>query len=265
MDVPLIRRHLILEKVVEYLNTRINEYYRFYKPTVQILIEEQKRLNENETPKETQEILPTKMIQKEIELDSDSVDREVGLDLVKLSNHREPNEDEFKCNYCICAKVEILEQKGEMIKCIYCRNLFHLVCLKLNHPQRVFVCPECILPRLDPLHQSIDVLLEPKIFNTLNNSQGYHGFYVNKLNYTAEIRCLRIDGKNSEEISWPDYGELQLNGKKIGDFKPLAQNSSLKKRKDDKIKLDVMEKANNFITIKEFSCTNEQKQTYRIH
>lgn len=40
LDVPIIRRHLILEKIVEYLNTRINEYYRFYKPTVQILIEE---------------------------------------------------------------------------------------------------------------------------------------------------------------------------------------------------------------------------------
>jgi len=40
LDVPLIRRHIILEKIVEYLNTRINEYYRFYKPTVQILIEE---------------------------------------------------------------------------------------------------------------------------------------------------------------------------------------------------------------------------------
>jgi len=49
------------------------------------------------------------------------------------------------------------------------------------------------------------------------------------------VRCIKLDGKiNSEEPTWPDIGELTLNGKKIFDFKPLQNNSALKKRKDEK-------------------------------
>lgn len=35
-----------------------------------------------------------------------------------------------------------------------------------------------------------------------------------------------------DEPTWPDYGELLVNGAKLYDFKPLALNTSLKKRKD---------------------------------
>lgn len=39
---------------------------------------------------------------------------------------------------------------------------------------------------------------------------------------------------NSEEPTWPDIGELTLNGRRVFEFKPLQCNSSLKKRKDEK-------------------------------
>lgn len=53
-----------------------------------------------------------------------------------------------------------------------------------------------------------------------------------------ELRSIKIDGQY-EDISWPDLGDLQLNGKKIQDFRPLANNSCLKKRKDEKLMLNI--------------------------
>ena len=56
-----------------------------------------------------------------------------------------------------------------------------------------------------------------------------------------EIRCIRIDGKDIKtlyETTWPDLGEILINDKKLLELKPLQQNSSLKKRKDEKIFID---------------------------
>lgn len=52
------------------------------------------------------------------------------------------------------------------------------------------------------------------------------------MQYAIEIRCVRLDGPHNYDTTWPDLGELRINEKKILDFKPLAKNSSLKKRKD---------------------------------
>ena len=48
-----------------------------------------------------------------------------------------------------------------------------------------------------------------------------------------EIRCFRLDGKNNYSITWPDIGDIKLNDQKIHEMKALAENSSLKKRKDE--------------------------------
>lgn len=51
-----------------------------------------------------------------------------------------------------------------------------------------------------------------------------------------EVRCIRIDGtKNIYETTWPDLGIMKLNNETILEFKPLQSNSSLKKRKDEKL------------------------------
>jgi hypothetical protein len=40
------------------------------------------------------------------------------------------------------------------------------------------------------------------------------------------------DNHGLDEPTWPDYGEILVNGTRVMDFKALAQNTSLKKRKD---------------------------------
>ena len=69
-----------------------------------------------------------------------------------------------------------------------------------------------------------------------------------------EIRSIRVDGKCLYETSWPDLGEITINDKKHLDLKPLQNNSSLKKRKDEKIFVEsiMVKEGNNKITIREF-------------
>jgi len=55
-----------------------------------------------------------------------------------------------------------------------------------------------------------------------------------------------------------------LNGKKILDFRPLANNSCLKKRKDEKLMLNIESGQVNILTIRESNGTSEMK-AYRIN
>ncbi len=69
------------------------------------------------------------------------------------------------------------------------------------------------------------------------------------------------------ETSWPDLGEMEMNDHKLLEFKPLQNNSSLKKRKDEKYYLRDPKLINlgpNFIVCKEESFEKEQKAQYRI-
>lgn len=51
----------------------------------------------------------------------------------------------------------------------------------------------------------------------------------------VEIRCIKIDGTNAaDDITWPDIGDLMLNGRTVLSFIPMQANSSQKKRKDSK-------------------------------
>lgn len=51
----------------------------------------------------------------------------------------------------------------------------------------------------------------------------------------VEIRCIKLDGEHFFEHTWPDRCCIRLNGKTIKEIKPLHQNSSLKKRRDEKL------------------------------
>jgi len=50
------------------------------------------------------------------------------------------------------------------------------------------------------------------------------------------VRSLKIDGKSYDHC-WIDSGEIVLNGKTVQEFFPLPKNSSLSKRKDQKLLL----------------------------
>ena len=55
----------------------------------------------------------------------------------------------------------------------------------------------------------------------------------NNTSYFVEVRCTRLGSKAGEQ-EWMDYGFLVMNNVKCLEFFPLEEESSLKKRKDNK-------------------------------
>ena len=51
--------------------------------------------------------------------------------------------------------------------------------------------------------------------------------------FGVEVRCVMINGICHEQ-TWPDAGDLYINGVRVRQFNPLVANSSLHKRKDEK-------------------------------
>lgn len=194
VDIQILKRHRVLAKIVECLNTSIFEFFRLQQKQIEFLIEQQKRLEkiENEA-KETQELAPkfknyprpTQPIEIH-EIESDSAPEPVPeLDeMQRLANYREPTEQDLRCPFCICAKLEIIVDESFCIRCIVCKNYFHVGCLRLDpaKPKRTFTCPECILPRLDQLHQVSpkQTYLQPALFTPSLKPETVYSFYVNK-------------------------------------------------------------------------------------
>lgn len=123
-----------------------------------------------------------------------------------------------------------------------------------------FECPSCILRKYDPLHKveetkvdsqiisnkNLEFILTPKEFARLSTGN----------DFALEVRCIRIDGsKNIYETTWPDFGIMKMNGEIVLELKPLQNNSSLKKRKDEKYTfkgMKCLKEGTNHLTIQEF-------------
>lgn len=101
----------------------------------------------------------------------------------------------------------------------------------------LFECPECVLSRCDPLHEVLKVLIPPYITDSQRHDFMLDENTVKEIKshetIGVEVRCIRLEEKSHEQ-TWPHSGELILNQYKYLEFKPLQQNSSLKKRKDEK-------------------------------
>ena len=131
-----------------------------------------------------------------------------------------------------------------LVKCSNsdCENRFHIKCIKWKRDKtKPFVCPRCIILNNDPSNEVQSILVEPRI---LINEEVYD-FVIsftdfkklenkNDKSIGIEIRCLKLDGKGINYQTWPDSGSLKLGNQIIAKFKPLHQNSALKKRKDEK-------------------------------
>jgi hypothetical protein len=127
------------------------------------------------------------------------------------------------------------------VSCSLCDRKWHLRCARQQGtPESRFECAICILHDQDPMHQVIDKLLTATF---LNNGTKYqfrlsHEIMQNlqhNQSLFVEIRILKFDGINTYETTWPDKGSLKFNDVFLKEFKPLAVNSSIKKRKDEKL------------------------------
>ncbi|CAD8127578.1 unnamed protein product [Paramecium sonneborni] len=267
-DVPKINRHIILKKIIDHINQRINNFFQHQKSTIQFLIEQQKIIDSQSTR--------SSPIVIDLEIDSnqktpDEQQQKVQKqeqELITLAQYSNPTEEQLNCPYCVCKKSNQIVLKPLALRCAVCKNYFHISCLRIEKPKKVFVCPECIIIGMDPLHELQESILDPVIFQSLEGrvNQFTQKFEMKKglpTEHLVELRSIKIDGQ-FEDICWPDLGDLQLNGKKIQDFKPLANNSCLKKRKDEKIMLNIEQGQVNILTIREQNGSQDLK-SYRIN
>lgn len=174
---------------------------------------------------------------------------------------------------CICSGIKSPEEPIMICYNSSCQQKFHLSCLRYKAPEQD--CPLCFLKKMDPLNQVLKVLAEPFLITTVPNILYRKKFQLDLESFKQvqenedcylEFRSLRLDEDYKCENSWLDYGTISLNDSIVLELNPLALNSCLKKRKDEKItikhslKLDQNEVK---LTIKD--CLHEEEaKTLRI-
>lgn len=138
-----------------------------------------------------------------------------------------------------------------------------------------FECYSCVLRKYDPLNEVRHTLHYPQVIKQYMmtsldfdvSEQHYQLLQSRNESYQIEFRGIRIEGKYLYEITWPDLGELLFNEQKILEWKPLQNNSALKKRKDDKLpfrECQFIYKGRNRLTIREFQPSTEQRSQLKL-
>lgn len=176
---------------------------------------------------------------------------------------------------CLCG-IEIQSESDGVLTCINscCRRKVHTACAKIKYgieEAKIYECIDCLLKRSDPLHEILSVLKCPLKLNNTSIEvfipKDMYQMILTNENIGLEIRCMRLEEK-SIEPTWPYQGELHLNGRKEFELKPLASNSSLKKRRDEKYFTQRVNLGMNNLYIKYYPGQHSQKspdtETYFI-
>lgn len=160
---------------------------------------------------------------------------------------------------CLCGIIISSGTKEPHTLCINeaCGRKMHTNCTKLKNPNeeaKIFECFDCVLRKCDPLHEILSTLQT----STQLTSNKKIDFYIDNEtisqiksneNIGIEVRCIRLEEKYLEQ-TWPQKGSLCLNNKKELEFKPLQNNSSLKKRRDEKFFSRNVNSGSNSLVIK---------------
>ena len=144
---------------------------------------------------------------------------------------------------CFCGQKGTKKDIGLWITChnMDCGAKFHHECL----PWRLgdidnFECPSCIILNNDPLNDVIQILFDPSILISemeylFKLTSEHFSKITEDVNIGIELRSIKMDGEHFFEQTWPDKCSIKINSKLIKEVKPLHQNSSLKKRRDEKL------------------------------
>lgn len=156
---------------------------------------------------------------------------------------------------CVCSGQSV--SQGPNVQCRSCENYFHLQCLRMSKvKESQYLCPDCVMLKLDPMSRVKLILCKPQNFRPTQHAPSKTmSFPIGKResDVHVEIRCIRINGGlGQEEITWPDVGDLTINGIMQKEFKPLARNCATKKRKDEKfVAKEIKYETNNIVRLRE--------------
>ncbi|CAD8146691.1 unnamed protein product [Paramecium octaurelia] len=149
------------------------------------------------------------------------------------------------CNYCLCTDTKTIEiQDG------------------------VRICTQCLLVSINPFQKIITKLAFAEYRSSgKENAKTCHSFTIeNSFDCNLEIRCVSLNKQGLYDLTFPMSCTLLINGIPIKEIRPLQEKSSLKKRRDSSIFLNVKDilKQNNFSKKFVFSIIEHlPEQTYR--
>lgn len=144
---------------------------------------------------------------------------------------------------CYCCRHKILSSLFYQCSNSGCRHRVHVQCMQWRETELGrFECTECIILNNDPLKVVEKQLIEPSFIASNLKFQFKIPCLLadhinNHLDDEIEIRCIKLDGIHFFEQTWPDKCEVYINDSLIKEFRPLNPNSSLKKRRDEKLVL----------------------------
>ncbi|CAD8104004.1 unnamed protein product [Paramecium sonneborni] len=268
LDPHVSRQQPQLEDHIQIINDFIHIYFETNFSSLQKIIilekelktqieleDTQKQINQN------QQLLLHQFLQGRTQ-EIETINMEQICQNLKSKYYRQPLQP--FCDSCFCSNQFHYKQ---IIQCQICEKYFHINCLDKSYDEKSvnnFTCPRCTLFYIDQFCEVITTIVDPCSFqkNGLTNSK------LIKFKTDCEmvdIRCIRLDSPlSAQEITWPDLGEIQLNGQKIFDFIPLSQQSCLHKRKDEKLLCSIPKNEECTLIFKETIPGIDQKRKFRI-
>jgi hypothetical protein len=151
---------------------------------------------------------------------------------------------ELRSKECICRDKHQPQFQDYVCSNPKCLAKVHGCCISSKRLEYGDIeCTKCTILNNDPLTEIKKRLVEPSVLE----SKHRYNFYLDvkefgeiqrdrQGNYDIEIRCIKLDGEHFFEQTWPDKCEILFNDKPVKEIQPLARNSSLKKRKDEKLR-----------------------------
>jgi MIZ/SP-RING zinc finger len=163
-------------------------------------------------------------------------------DILVLQGSLNSTSKNEKLSSCICNN-----EKGMTISCHKCHKIQHLKCISNNYRMLPYLCPQCLLEKISPLDQPVEVLI-PAWQQKEVTYFGSSSYAVTEKTFEYKIamkdvivegrgtnqiqlRCIKLDGK-SFFMCWPSKGHLIVNGKIAMRFE-TSSNPNAKKRKDE--------------------------------
>ncbi|CAD8148160.1 unnamed protein product [Paramecium pentaurelia] len=163
-------------------------------------------------------------------------------------------------------KFEKEQSKFEKPLCNYCQ---YTDTKTIEIQDGVRICTQCLLVSINPFQKIITKLAftEYRCCGK-ENAKTIQNFTIDNTSYDCnlEIRCVSLNKQGLYDLTFPMSCTLLINGITIKEIRPLQEKSSLKKRRDSSIYINLKDllKQNNFNKKFAFSIIEHiPDQTYR--
>ncbi|CAD8151494.1 unnamed protein product [Paramecium pentaurelia] len=147
----------------------------------------------------------------------------------------------------VTKKLEKEQSKLEKPQCNYCQSMDTKT---IEIQDGVRICTQCLLVSINPFQKIITKLAYTEYrCSGKENAKTSQTFNIDtSTNCNLEIRCVALNKQGLYDLTFPMSCTLLINGATIKEIRPLQEKSSLKKRRDTSIYINIKDliRQNNF-------------------